>query len=158
MTGRPARSLVLGLVPARAGSKGVPDKNIRPLAGRPLLAYTAAAALESGVLDRVILSTDSDAIADAGRAAGLEVPFMRPAQLAADDTPMLSVIRHALETLARQGWTADMLVLLQPTSPLRRPEHIRAAVALLLESGADSAVTVVQVPPHMSPDYVMRID
>src|SRR5258706_7572018 len=83
--------LVLGLVPARSGSKGVPGKNVRPLAGHTLLEYTARAARESGVLDRVILSTDSLEIADAGRRAGLEVAFMRAAALAGDDTPIVSV-------------------------------------------------------------------
>jgi CMP-N-acetylneuraminic acid synthetase len=154
----PERPRILGLVPARAGSKGVPGKNVRLLAGRPLIAYTAAAALGSGVLDRVVLSTDSDAIAEVGRAAGLEVPFIRPAELAADATPMLPVIRHAIDTLAQSGWRADILVLLQPTSPLRTADHIRAAVALLEEGRADSVVSVVRVPAHLSPDYVMRID
>ena len=150
--------LVLGLVPARGGSKGVPGKNVRPLAGHTLLEYTARAARESGVLDRVILSTDSLEIADAGRRAGLEVPFMRPAALAADDTPMVPVIEHALGEIARHGWSPDIVVLLQPTSPLRRPDHIRNAVAMLRETGADSVVTVVELPRHLSPDYVMRID
>jgi len=150
--------LVLGLIPARGGSKGVPGKNVRPLAGHTLLEYTARAARESGVLDRVILSTDSLEIADAGRRAGLEVPFMRPAALAADDTPMMAVIQHALAETARHGWSPDIVVLLQPTSPLRRPDHIRDAVNLLRESSADSVVTVVEVPRHLSPDYVMRID
>lgn len=151
-------SLVLGIVPARGGSKGVPGKNVRPLAGRTLLEYTARAARESAVLDRVILSTDSADIADTGRRAGLDVPFMRPAALAGDDTPMLPVIQHALESLARDGWSPDMIVLLQPTSPLRRPDHIRAAVTTLRETKADSVVTVVEIPRHLSPDYVMRID
>jgi CMP-N-acetylneuraminic acid synthetase len=150
--------LVLGLVPARGGSKGVPGKNVRPLAGHTLLEYTARAARESGVLDRVILSTDSLEIADAGRRAGLEVPFLRPAALAADDTPMVPVIEHALGEIARHGWSPDIVVLLQPTSPLRRPDHIRDAVAMLRETGADSVVTVVELPRHLSPDYVMRID
>jgi len=150
--------LVLGLVPARSGSKGVPGKNVRPLAGHTLLEYTARAARESGVLDRVILSTDSPDIADAGRRAGLEVPFMRPATLAADDTPMLPVIQHAVAETARSGWTPDVIVLLQPTSPLRRPDRIREAVNLLRDTNADSVVTVVEVPRHLSPDYVMRID
>ena len=148
----------LGLVPARAGSKGVPDKNIRPLAGRPLLEYTARAAAASGVLDRVVLSTDSAQIAEAGRRAGLEVPFMRPAALAQDDTPMLPVVQHAVDALASAGWTADVIVLLQPTSPLRRPSHISDAVELLHRTGADSVVSVVELPRHLSPDYVMRID
>jgi CMP-N,N'-diacetyllegionaminic acid synthase len=149
---------VLGLVPARSGSKGVPRKNVRPLAGLTLLEYTARAARESAVLDRVILTTDSGEIADAGRRAGLEVPFLRPAPLAADDTPMLPVIEHALAETAKHGWTPDIIVLLQPTSPLRRPHHIRDAVNLLRETNADSVVTVVEVPRHLSPDYVMRID
>ena len=150
--------MVLGIVPARGGSKGVPGKNIRPLAGRPLLEYTARAARESGVLDRVVLSTESAEIAEAGRRAGLEVPFMRPAALAQDDTPMLAVLRHALDALAAEGASPEIVVLLQPTSPLRRPEHVREAVRLLRESGADSVVTVVELPRHLSPDYVMRIE
>jgi CMP-N,N'-diacetyllegionaminic acid synthase len=151
-------SQVLGLVPARSGSKGVPGKNVRALAGRPLLEYTAAAAGESGVVDRLVLSTDDAAIAEVGRRAGLEVPFMRPAALAADDTPMLPVIMHAVDSLAADGWRPEIIVLLQPTSPLRRGAHIRAAVELLRSSGADSVVSVVEVPRHLSPDYVMKID
>jgi CMP-N-acetylneuraminic acid synthetase len=151
-------SAVLGLVPARAGSKGVPGKNLRPLAGRSLLEYCARAARDSGVIDRLVLSTDSEEIAEAGRRAGLDVPFLRPASLAADDTPMLPVITHAIEALAADGWVAEIVVLLQPTSPLRQPNHIRDAVDLLRETGADSVVSVIEVPRHLSPDYVMKID
>jgi len=136
----------------------VPGKNLRLLAGRSLIEYTALAARESGVLDRTILSTDSTEIAEAGRRAGLEVPFLRPASLAQDDTPMLPVLRHAIDALASEGWVADVIVLLQPTSPLRRPSHVRDAVAMLRDSNADSVVTVVELPRHLSPDYVMRID
>lgn len=149
---------VLALVPARGGSKGIPDKNIRPLAGRTLLEYAARAASESAVVDRVVLSTDSERVAEEGRRAGLEVPFIRPTELAQDDTPMLPVIDHAVEFLAQHGWDAEIVVLLQPTSPLRTPSHIRAAVQELRESKADSVVTVVELPRHVSPDYVMRID
>jgi len=152
------RGHVLALVPARGGSKGVPGKNVKPLAGHSLLEYTARAARDSGVIDRIVLSTDSPEIADAGRRAGMEAPFMRPASLAADDTPMLPVIQHALAEIVRSGWSPDIIVLLQPTSPLRRPDHIRDAVNLLRETDADSVVTVVEVPRHLSPDYVMRID
>ena len=151
-------SHVLAIVPARGGSKGVPGKNVRVLAGRPLIDYTARAARESGVIDRIVLSTDSDEIADAGRRSGLEVPFMRPASLAADDTPMLPVVRHAIDALSASGWTPDVIVLLQPTSPLRRPSHVRDAVTMLRETKADSVVTVVELPRHLSPDYVMRIE
>lgn len=149
---------VLGLVPARSGSKGVPGKNTRLLAGRPLIEYAARAGRDSGVIDRLVLSTDSPEIAEIGRRVGLEVPFLRPVELAGDETPMLPVVRHALDALDRQGWRADILVLLQPTSPLRRPEHVRAAVERLRETGADSVVSVVEIPRHLSPDYVMRID
>jgi CMP-N-acetylneuraminic acid synthetase len=128
------------------------------LAGRPLIDYTARAARESSVLDRIILSTDSNEIAEAGRRSGLEVPFMRPASLAEDDTPMLPVVRHAIDTLSAGGWAPDVIVLLQPTSPLRRPSHVRDAVTMLRETKADSVVTVVELPRHLSPDYVMRID
>ena len=151
-------SRVLAIVPARGGSKGVPGKNIKKLAGRTLLDYTAAAARDSGVVDRIVLSTESAEIADAGRSAGLEVPFMRPTALAQDDTPMLPVIQHAVDTLAADGWTTDVIVLLQPTSPLRRPSHIRDAVTLLQETNADSVVSVIELPRHLSPDYVMRIE
>lgn len=149
---------MLGIVPARSGSKGVPGKNIRLLHGRPLLEYTAQAARRSGVFDRVVLSTDAEDIADVGRGVGLEVPGLRPAALSADDTPMLPVLQHVLDTLERDGWTPQLVVLLQPTSPLRRPEHIVRAVTMLAESGATSVVSVVELPRHMSPDYVLRVE
>ena len=151
-------SHVLGLVPARGGSKGLPGKNIRPLHGKPLLAYAVEAAQASGVVDRVVLSTDAEDIAEVGRRAGLEVPFLRPAWLAQDDTAMLPVITHAVDTLAREGWVADIIVLLQPTSPLRTGEQIRRSVELLRDTGADSVVSVLELPRHLSPDYVMRLD
>jgi CMP-N,N'-diacetyllegionaminic acid synthase len=149
---------VLAIVPARSGSKGVPGKNVRPLAGRTLLDYVASAARDSGVIDRIILSTDDAAIAEAGRLAGLEVPFLRPPALARDDTPMLPVLQHAVAQLELAGWQPAFIALLQPTSPLRTAAHIRDVVTQLRESGADSVVTVVEVPKHLSPDYVMRID
>jgi CMP-N-acetylneuraminic acid synthetase len=151
-------SRVLGIVPARGGSKGVPRKNLRPLAGQSLIAYAAAAARASGVVDRAVLSTDDEEIRDEGLRCGLEAPFLRPPGLAADDTPMLAVIEHAVGTIVETGWQPDAIVLLQPTSPLRQPAHIRRAIELLRETGADSVVTVVELPRHHSPDYVMRID
>ena len=149
---------VLALVPARGGSKGIPGKNIRPLLGRTLLEYAARAASGSGIVERVVLSTDDARIADEGRRLGIEVPFTRPADLAADETPMLPVIEHAVSALERTGWSPDIIVLLQPTSPLRRPDHIREAVSQLRSTGADSVVSVVELPRHLSPDYVMRIE
>lgn len=149
--------IALGVVPARGGSKGIPLKSLAPVAGQPLLAYTAAAAAASRRLTRVVLSTDSAEIAEAGRALGLEVPFMRPPALATDDAPMLPVLQHALEALA-PGFVPDAVVLLQPTSPLRRAEHIDAALDLLESSGADAVVSVVEVPHQFSPSSVMTLE
>ena len=148
---------VLGVIPARGGSKGIARKNLAALAGRPLLSYTADAVRASRRLTRTVVSTDDEAIASAARELALEVPFMRPAALAADDTPMLPVVQHALRAMQADGGY-DAVVLLQPTSPLRRGEHIDAAIDLLASSGADSVVTVVEVPHQYSPASVLRID
>ena len=139
---------VLGLIPARGGSKGVPRKNLAQVAGKPLLAWTVEAARAASELTRVVVSTDDDEIA---AEAGVEV-LRRPAELAADDTPMLDVVRHAVSELG-----PDVVVLLQPTSPLRRAEHVDAAVRLLLESGADAVVSVVAVPHRYSPEALMDV-
>lgn len=149
---------VLGVILARGGSKTVPRKNLRPLAGRPLIAYTLQAARESARLTRVICSTDDADIAALARQAGIEVPFVRPAVLAGDDTPSLPVVQHAVRALEQEGYRADVVVLLQPTSPLRRAADIDAAVDLLLSSGADSVVSVVEVPHHFNPVSVLRIE
>jgi CMP-N,N'-diacetyllegionaminic acid synthase len=139
---------VLGLIPARGGSKGISRKNLAPVGGKPLLAWTVDAARAATELTRVVVSTDDDEIA-AG--AGVEV-LRRSAELAADDTPMLEVVRHAIAELS-----PDVVVLLQPTSPLRRAEHVDAAVRLLLESGADAIVSVVAVPHRYRPDALMDV-
>ena len=149
---------VLGVIPARGGSQGIPQKNLTVVAGRPLLAYTADAVRGSRRLTRTVVSTDDAAIAAQARSLGLEVPFMRPAELADDAAPMLPVLQHAVREMADAGFQADAVVLLQPTSPLRRAEHIDAAIDLLESSGADSVVTVVEVPHQFNPVSVMRID
>jgi CMP-N-acetylneuraminic acid synthetase len=146
--------LVLGLIPARGGSKGVPRKNIRPLCGKPLLQYTAESALAACRLSRVILSTDDEEIAAVGRQAGLQVPFLRPAELARDDTPMLSVVQHALNWLAWRGDRFDAVCLLQPTNPFRKPEDIDGCIELLERTNADSIVTILPVPHEYNPHWV----
>ena len=148
----------LGVIPARGGSKGVPGKNLRLVAGRPLLAFTADAARESRRLTRLIVSTDDPAIRTAARELRLEVPFLRPKELAEDDTLMLPVLQHAVGTMKGLGFAADAVVLLQPTSPLRRGEHIDRAIDLLEATGAESVVTVVEVPHQFNPASVMRLD
>jgi CMP-N,N'-diacetyllegionaminic acid synthase len=150
---------VLGVITARGGSKGLPGKNLKLLAGRPLLAYTVDEARESGAFDRLILSTDAPDIAAAGRALGCDTPFMRPADLARDDTPHLPVLQHAVRWLdEQQGYRPDAVMILQPTSPLRRAHHIAGSIALLDRSGADSVVSVSAVPAHYNPMRTLRVD
>lgn len=144
---------VLGLIPARAGSKGVPRKNLRLLAGKPLLRYSIESAAAARRLGRVVVSTESAEIAAAARDAGAEVPFLRPADLAADDTPMLPVVAHALRALAEQGEEYDAVCLLQPTCPLRRAEDIDGCIDLLERSAADAVVTVLEVPSRYHPHW-----
>ena len=157
--GRTVTPSVLGVITARGGSKGIAGKNLKLLGGKPLIAYTIEAAQQAGVIDRLILSTDDPAIAHAARALGCEVPFMRPADLARDDTPHLPVMQHAvgwLETHA--AFRPDVVIILQPTSPLRGPQHIRDAVQLLATSSADSVVSVTAVSPHHHPMRMLRVD
>jgi N-acylneuraminate cytidylyltransferase len=119
----------VALIPARQGSKRVPGKNVRRLSGHPMLAYTIAAARESGVFDAVIVSTDSEAIAAAARYYGAEVPFLRPAAFAGDTSPDIEWLAHLLEALKATGRSWDAYGLLRPTSPFRTPDTIRRAWA-----------------------------
>jgi len=141
---------LLGLIPARGGSRGIPGKNIVPLAGKPLLQWTIEQAQASERLTRTIVSTDSAAIAAAAQQLGVPV-LDRPAHLAADETPMLDVVRHAIDATG-----ADAVVLLQPTSPLRGARDIDAAIDLWTASGADSVVSVVRVPHNLTPTSLLR--
>lgn len=133
----------LAVIPARGGSKGLPGKNLRPLAGRPLLAWTIEAARQAGTVDRVILTSDDPAIMEAARAWGCEAPFQRPAELADDTTPTQAALHHAMEMMAGQGFTH--VLLLQPTSPLRTAADIDAAGRLLEASGAPACVSVCRL-------------
>lgn len=149
---------ILGLITARGGSKGVPRKNIRPLCGKPLLAYTAESALQAKNLARVVLSTEDEEIAQIGRNCGLAVPFMRPFELAADLTPSLAVVRHALLTLEEKGEFFDAVCLLQPTNPLRRAADIDASIAQFIASKADCVMSVLPVPHEYNPHWVFFVD
>jgi CMP-N,N'-diacetyllegionaminic acid synthase len=142
---------VLGVIPARGGSKGIPRKNIRPLRGRPLLAYTADAALAARHLDRVLLTTDDPEIAEVGRSCGLDVRFLRPAELARDDTPSLPVVQHAAEWAESAWGRFDAVCLLQPTNPLRTAAHIDACIELLETQGLDAVVTILAIPHEHHP-------
>ena len=141
----------LAIVPARGGSKGLPGKNIRPLLGKPLIAYTIEAALRAKSLGRVIVSTDDPKTAAIAESFGAEIPFLRPAELARDDTPTLDVVDHVLANLrTSQSYEPEIVLVLQPTSPLRRSEDIDRAVAKLESTAADSVVSlcIVDHNPH----------
>lgn len=149
---------VLGIITARGGSKGVPGKNLKLLGGKPLIAHTVEAVADCA-LDRVILSTEDSRIAGAARALGVDVPFMRPAELAGDETPHLPVIQHAVRWLdEHQAYRPDAVVILQPTSPLRSAIDISAALRMLELSDADAVVSVTEVPAHVHPMRMLRVD
>lgn len=147
---------VLGLIPARGGSKGLPGKNIAPLAGIPLIAHTIRAAKASRLLSDVVVSTDSETIAEVCRGEGLKVPWLRPAEIAGDATRMQDVARHALEQHP-DGDRFDYLLLLQPTAPLRTAEDIDAAIQLAVRYRPDSVISVVFESLH-HPYYMYRYE
>jgi CMP-N,N'-diacetyllegionaminic acid synthase len=148
---------VLGIITARGGSKGIPGKNLKLLGGRPLIDYTIDAANDTP-LDRLILSTEDQKIADVARELGCEVPFMRPAELARDETPHLPVILHAVQWMRdHANYVADIVLTLQPTSPLRSSADIAAALRMLELSDADSVVSVNKVSAHAHPMRMLRV-
>ncbi len=144
---------VVGLIPARGGSKGIPRKNLAPLGGKPLIAWTIEAALGSEHVARAVVSTDDPELADVARSLGVDV-LDRPPELAGDETPMRDVVAHAGRELVPE----TALVLLQPTSPLRTSRHVDDVVELLLASGADAVVSVVEVPHRYGTASLLRID
>ena len=142
----------LALIPARGGSKGIPRKNIRLIAGKPLIVWTIEAALRSDMLDAVVVSTDDPEIAEVARRAGAQVPFLRPAALAQDDTPGIAPVMHALDVLLGYG----AVLLLQPTSPLRSTDDIEASLSLARVRQALSVVSVTEPDTH--PDWTYRLE
>jgi CMP-N,N'-diacetyllegionaminic acid synthase len=148
---------IVGLIPARAGSKRVADKNIRPLAGHPVMAYTIAAALQSEIFSSVIVSTDSERYADIARYYGAEVPFLRPPELAGDVSPDIEWLEYTLKKLKEDGRKYDCFSILRPTSPFRLPETIqRAWQAFLKEEGVDSLRAVEKCQQHPGKMWVVR--
>jgi N-acylneuraminate cytidylyltransferase len=148
---------IVALIPARAGSKRVPDKNIRPLAGHPVMAYTIAAALESGIFTDVIVSTDSELYAKIARYYGAEVPFLRPAELAGDVSPDIEWLEYTLKKLQNHDRKYDCFSILRPTSPFRLVETIqRAWKVFLTEEGVDSLRAVEKCQQHPGKMWVVR--
>ena len=145
---------ILCIVPARAGSKGLPGKNVRLLGGKPLLTWPISAALESSHVDRVIISTDSQEYADIAVDAGADAPFLRPDELASDHSPSIDFIIHALDKLAQSGDHYDWLLLLEPTSPLTEAADVDAAIAMLAAAdGLAESVVGVTAMESQHPAY-----
>lgn len=152
---QPLRTLCI--VPARSGSKGVPGKNIRPLAGKPLILYTLEAAQHAECFERIVVTTDSPEIRDTAIHEGFEAPFLRPPELAADETPLIAAVKHCLEWCEADCQRAyDVVGLLQPTSPFRTADHIRKAYSLFTERSPDTLVSVIRVPHRFVPTSLMR--
>ncbi len=150
---------ILAVIPARGGSRGVPRKNVRPVCGKPLIVYTIETALASRhLLDRIVVSTDDEEIAAIARQSGAEVPFMRPSELAGDQTPTLPVLQHAVTFVENMDdLTLDWVLLLQPTTPLRIAEDIETSINLVRKNRCDSIISVVPVFAH-HPILMKRIE
>lgn len=139
---------VIGVVVARGGSKGLPGKNIRPLLGKPLINWTIEAALAAPSIDTVVVSTEDKAIAQTARVAGARVPFLRPPHLATDSASSIEVVLHTIDSLEKVGERYDVVVLLEPTSPLRETSDIEQALSQLFKSEAGSVVSVCRAESH----------
>ena len=142
----------LGLIPARGGSKGITRKNVREIAGKPLIAWTINAALSSRFIDSVVVSTDDSEIAEASLRYGAKVPFRRPAELSTDSTAGIEPVLHALGLFPE----FDVVVLLQPTSPLRRTEDIDNCIEILIKNDAEAVVSVTETKNH--PAWSFNLD
>lgn len=147
---------ILAIIPARGGSKGVPGKNIKLLGGKPLLQYTVEVALESNLLNKVVLSSDDENIIVLGGKIGAEVPFVRPNNISEDATPTLEVIKHCLKYYSEKGENYDAVCLLQPTSPFRSVAFLDEAIARFIAKKTDSLVSVQKVPHQYNPHWTFE--
>ncbi len=139
---------ILGIIPARGGSKELPRKNVLPLLGKPLIAWTVEQAKRSKYIDKVIVSTDDKEIAVISKKYGAEIPFFRPKELAEDDSKVIDAILLIIEWIKQNGMYYDLIILLQPTSPLRTPEDIDNSIKLLFSKNAQAVVSVCEVEHH----------
>ena len=149
---------VLGLIPARGGSKGVPGKNIKKLCGKPLIEYSIEAALKSDRLSEVVVSTDDEEIAKVSRNAGASVPFPRPEPLARDSSPTIDAVLHAVKNLAALGSTYDAVCLLQPTNPLISSAIIDKSISKFEKTTTDSMISVREIPHNFNPFWAFVED
>lgn len=139
---------ILGIIPARAGSKGIKDKNIINLNGKPLIAHSIEVGLKSKYIDKVVVTTDGEEIAKVARKYGAEVPFLRPNDLALDTSKTIDAVIHCIDELKKLGEEYDYIVLLQPTQPLRQAWHIDEAIELIMNKNEDALVSVSKVKDH----------
>lgn len=149
---------ILALIPARGGSKGVPGKNIKHLAGKPLIQYSIDVAKQSNYCKEVLVSTDDENIAKIAKDLGANIPFMRPDNLAADASPTLPVIQHALHHYKENNIHFDAVCLLQPTSPFRTVAFLDKAIETFIEKKTDCLVSVQEVPHHYNPHWTFLAD
>ena len=148
------KNKIIAIIPARGGSKGLPRKNIRLLAGKPLIAYSIKAALKSKYIDRVVVSTDDKEIAEVSRSYGAEV-IKRPNELATDTSVVIDTIKYTVKKIEEEGYNIGIIVILEPTAPLRRIEDIEKCIKILLEEKADSAATFSEA--ELSPNRLWKI-
>ena len=147
---------ILGIIPARGGSKGIPGKNIKLLGGQPLIKYTVDSAVNSKNLTRVILSSEDPSIIETAKKIGLEVPFVRPEEFSRDNTPSIEVVKHALHYFSDQGKNYDAICLLQPTTPFRRDKLIDEAIGKFIMGGFDSLISVREIPSEYNPHWAFE--
>lgn len=147
---------ILGIIPARSGSKGIPGKNIKPLNGIPLIGYVCRDAKKSRLLDSVIVSTDSHEIGEVAKQYGVSFPFLRPQEISEDTSPSVDFVRHAILHLMLQGEFFDAICLLQPTSPFKPEGFIDACLSKFIDGGFDSLVSVLEVPHEYNPHWVFE--
>lgn len=145
---------ILAIIPARGGSKGILKKNTQKLGGKPLIAHTIQTAKNCSDIDRIIVSTDDKEIANISRKFGAEVPFLRPSKLSHNATPIISIVNHCLEFLkTNENYSPTVIVLLQPTSPIRNNEHLKKSFRMLKNSNATSVISVSQVRTHPNTSF-----
>ncbi|WP_341214778.1 acylneuraminate cytidylyltransferase family protein [uncultured Wocania sp.] len=148
---------ILGLIPARGGSKGIPNKNRKVLNGKPLLQYTIEAALCSKLLSRVVFSSEDETLIKLAKSMKVDVPFVRPSKFSKDNSGTLEVVQHAIKKLADEGETYDAVCLLQVTNPFRTSEFIDEAIKKFKTSGADTLLSVLKVPHEYNPHWTFKV-
>jgi CMP-N,N'-diacetyllegionaminic acid synthase len=139
---------ILAIIPARGGSKGLPMKNIKKMAGIPLIKHTILAAKKAKVFDKIIVSTDNEKILEIAKKEGLEIPFLRPKRISKDKSSTVDAIKHTIDFLEKESYVPEIIVVLQPTSPLRKIQEIKKAVNLLKKSNATSVISVTKIKTH----------